>query len=377
MTVSVLDPCELAPAHIRSIAPYQPGKPITELARELKRDPASIVKLASNENPLGMSPRAREAIQAALPELHRYPDNFDLLHSIAQRFNMPSDCIVPGNGSNDLLEMAASVFLGPGRSAVFSQHAFAVYPLATQARGARSIVVQADGYAHDLDAMLRAIAGDTSVVFIANPNNPTGTMLSADALQAFLRKAPSHVIVVLDEAYNEYLPTAVNYDSRHWLSAHPNLIITRTFSKAYGLAGLRVGYALCDERVAGLLNHVRQPFNVNNLALVAARAALDDQEFVRTSHALNRKGMAQLEKAFEAFDLRWIPSYGNFVSVEMPRVDGVSQGSVVYQKLLRAGVIVRPVGGYDMPDHLRVTVGRAEENERFLHALAAALGKEY
>ncbi|HEY9380593.1 MAG TPA: aminotransferase class I/II-fold pyridoxal phosphate-dependent enzyme, partial [Burkholderiales bacterium] len=160
-------------------------------------------------------------------------------------------------------------------------------------------------------------------------------------------------------------------------AAHPNLIITRTFSKAYGLAGLRVGYALCDERVAGLLNRVRQPFNVNNLALVAARVALDDQEFVRTSHALNRKGMAQLEKAFEAFDLRWIPSYGNFVSVEMPRVDGVSQGSVVYQKLLRAGVIVRPVGGYGMPDHLRVTIGRAEENERFLHALAAALGKEY
>lgn len=377
MTFSTSDPCELAPAYIRNIAPYQPGKPITELARELNLDPQSIIKLASNENPLGMSPRAREAMEAALPELHRYPDNFELLQRLAQRLSTSIDCIVLGNGSNDLLEMAASVFLGPGRSAVFSQHAFAVYPLATQARGARSIVVPADGYGHDLVAMRHAIADDTAVVFIANPNNPTGTMLSADELQSFLRSVPSHVIVVLDEAYNEYLPDAANYDSRRWLAAHPNLIITRTFSKAYGLAGLRVGYASCDERVAGLLNRVRQPFNVNNLALVAATAALGDEEFVRTSHALNRKGMTQLEEAFEALDLRWIRSYGNFVSVEVPRVEEVSQGSVVYQKLLRTGVIVRPVGGYGMPDHLRVTVGRPEENERFLQSLAAALGKEY
>jgi histidinol-phosphate aminotransferase len=259
---------------------------------------------------------------------------------------------------------------------VFSQHAFAVYPLATQARGARSIVVPADGYGHDLPAMRRAIADDTRVVFIANPNNPTGTMLSADALQSFLRAVPAHVIVVLDEAYNEYLPDAANYDSRCWLAAHPNLVITRTFSKAYGLAGLRVGYALCDQRVADLLNRVRQPFNVNNLALVAAQAALDDQEFVRASHALNRAGMKQLEQGFEALELSWIPSYGNFVSVEMPRAEGVSQGATMYQHLLRAGVIVRPVGGYGMPDHLRVTVGRTEENVRFLEALAAALGKE-
>ncbi len=376
MNMQIHDPCELAPAHIRGIAPYQPGKPITELARELGLEPASIIKLASNENPLGMSPRAREAIEAALPELHRYPDNFELLQAIARRLDMPQACVVLGNGSNDLLEMAAAVFLGPGRSAVFSQHAFAVYPLATQARGARSIVVPADGYGHDLPAMARAIADDTRVVFIANPNNPTGTMLSADALQAFLHAVPAHVIVVLDEAYNEYLPDAANYDSRRWLAAHPNLVITRTFSKAYGLAGLRVGYALCDGRVADLLNRVRQPFNVNNLALVAAQAALDDREFVRASHALNRAGMKQLEQGFEALELNWIPSYGNFVSVEIPRVDDMSQGMVMYQRLLRAGVIVRPVSGYGMPDHLRVTVGRAEENERFLQALAAALGRE-
>lgn len=376
MSDTPFDPCEHAPAHIRSIAPYQPGKPITELARELGLEPDSIVKLASNENPLGMSPHVLAAIQMALPELHRYPDNFALTKRIATRLDRPMESIVLGNGSNDVLEMVAAVFLGPGRSSVFSQHAFAVYPLATQARGARSIVVPADGYAHDLNAMLHAIADDTRVIFIANPNNPTGTMLSPDELQHFLSKVPPHVIVVLDEAYNEYLPDAANYDSRRWLDDHPNLVITRTFSKAYGLAGLRVGYGLCDPRVADLLNRVRQPFNVNNLALVAAEAALEDQEFVRESHLLNRAGMKQLEHGFEALDLRWIPSYGNFVSVEVPRVDGVSQGGAVYQKLLRAGVIVRPVAGYGMPDHLRVTVGLAEENRRFLEALAVALGRE-
>nr|PZN03964.1 MAG: histidinol-phosphate transaminase [Pseudomonadota bacterium] len=371
------DPCELAPAHIRAIAPYQPGKPITELARELGLEPESIVKLASNENPLGMSPKARAAIEAALPELHRYPDNFELTQAIARRLDMPMEAIVLGNGSNDLLEMVASVFLGQGRSAVYSQHAFAVYPLATQARGARSIVVPAKDYGHDLDAMARAIEADTRVVFIANPNNPTGTMLTADELQAFLRKVPPHVVVVLDEAYNEYLPDELNYDSRAWLGRHPNLVITRTFSKAYGLAGLRVGYALCDKRVADLLNRVRQPFNVNNLALVAARAALDDAEFVRKTQALNREGMRQLEEGFRKLGLAWIPSYGNFVAVELPRTDGASQGAAVYQKLLREGGIVRPVGGgYEMPDHLRVTVGLPEENARFLQALAKVLGKE-
>src|SRR5690606_9147392 len=263
-------------------------------------EPDSIVKLASNENPLGMSPRVRATIEAALPELHRYPDNFELTKHVATRLGMPMESIVLGNGSNDLLEMVAAVFLGPGRSSLFSQHAFAVYPLATQARGARSIIVPADGYAHDLNAMLHAIEGDTRVIFIANPTNPTGTMLSPDELQHFLSKVPPHVIVVLDEAYNEYLPDAANYDSRRWLDDHPNLVITRTFSKAYGLAGLRVGYGLCDPRVADLLNRVRQPFNVNNLALVAAEAALEDQEVVRESHLLNRAGMEPAEDGLQA-----------------------------------------------------------------------------
>jgi len=281
--------------------------------------------------------------------------------------------IVLGNGSNDVLEMIAGAFLGPDRAAVYSAHAFAVYPLATQARGARGIVVPAKRYAHDLPAMASAIDAETRVVFIANPNNPTGTLLAPGEIEAFLRAVPPQVAVVIDEAYNEYLPAAHRYDSVVWLARHRNLILTRTFSKAYGLAGLRVGFALCDEKIADLLNRVRQPFNVNNLALVAAAAALGDGEFVRRSHELNLAGMTQLAAGFQRLGLTWIPSYGNFVSVEIPRVGGAARAGAVFEHLLRQGVIVRPVAGYGMPDHLRVTVGLAAENERFLTALAAAL----
>jgi histidinol-phosphate aminotransferase len=369
------DPCEAAPQYIRAIAPYQPGKPISELAREMGIAEASIVKLASNENPLGVSPAARAAIEAALPELGRYPDGngFELKSALAARYDVPMDRIVLGNGSNDVLEMVAIAFLAPGRSAVYSQHAFAVYPLATQARGARGIVVPAKHYGHDLAAMRKAIDADTRVVFIANPNNPTGTLLSGAELEAFLRDVPPHVVVVLDEAYNEYLPEAVRYDSLPWLGRHRNLVVTRTFSKAYGLAGLRVGFALCDEKVADLLNRVRQPFNVNELALVAATAALGDAAFVRRSRELNLAGMRQLVDGFRRLGLAWIPSFGNFVSVEIQRANGETRAGAAFEKLLRQGVIVRPVGGYGLPDHLRVTVGLPEENDRFLAALAAAL----
>ncbi|MFO1364600.1 MAG: histidinol-phosphate transaminase [Burkholderiales bacterium] len=368
------DPCERAPAYVRGIAPYQPGKPISELAREMGLDEARIVKLASNENPLGLSPRARAAIEAALPELARYPDGFDLAKALSGKLGIPMDHIVLGNGSNDVLELVGGAFLAPGCSAVYSQHAFAVYPLATQARGARGIVVPARQHGHDLAAMRAAIAPETRVVFVANPNNPTGTLLTGGELEAFLRAVPGDVVVVLDEAYNEYLPAAARYDSLQWLARHRNLVITRTFSKAYGLAGLRVGYALCDPSVADLLNRVRQPFNVNNLALVAAIAALDDEPFLRASRELNQAGMAQLTAAFARLGLAWIPSFANFVTVEIPRRDGASRAGAVYQRLLRAGVIVRPVAGYALPDHLRVTIGLPEENERFLAALAAALG---
>ena len=370
----IMDLCELSPAYVRAIAPYQPGKPITEVAREFGIDQGSIVKLASNENPRGVSPKALAAIAAALPELARYPDGFELTQALSQRLGVPMQQIVLGNGSNDVLELAGMAFLAPGCSAVYSQHAFAVYPLATQARGAQSIVVPAKNFGHDLEAMLAAIRPDTHVVFIANPNNPTGTMLTAAELEAFLRRSPKNVVIVLDEAYNEYLDPALRCPSIAWLASFPNLIVTRTFSKVYGLAGLRVGYAVCHPEVAALLNRVRQPFNVNNLAIVAAVAALADQDFLRDSFELNVAGMKQLLDGCRRLGISWIPSYANFVTVEIPRAGKQSQAGAAFQKLLRQGVIVRPLANYGMPDHLRVTVGLARENARFLEALEAVLG---
>jgi histidinol-phosphate aminotransferase len=364
-----MDLCEQSPSYVRAIAPYQPGKPISELAREMGLKEKSIIKLASNENPLGVSPKAKAAIRKAIPELGRYPDGnaFDLKAALSERYRVPGECIVVGNGSNDLLEMAAAVFLSPGCSAVYSQHAFAVYPLATQARGARSIVVPAKNYGHDLEAMLAAIAADTRMVFIANPNNPTGTFVPGAELEDFIARVPREVAVVVDEAYTEYLPRELRYDSVSWLAKYPNFILTRTFSKVYGLAGLRVGFGFMQPGVADLLNRVRQPFNVNSLALAAACAALGDTAFVAKSVKMNRSGMAALERSFRRLGLETIPSCANFITFRVPRANAV------YEKLLRRGVIVRPVAGYGLPEHLRVTVGTPKENERFLKALEAAL----
>lgn len=364
-----MDLCEQSPSWVRAIAPYQPGKPISELAREMGLKEKNIIKLASNENPLGVSPKAKSAIKKAIAELGRYPDGnaFDLKAALAKRYGVPQECIVVGNGSNDLLEMAAAVFLGPGRSAVYSQHCFAVYPLATLSRGARSIVVPAKNYGHDLQAMAAAIAPDTRVVFIANPNNPTGTFVPGAELEEFLARAPREVAVVVDEAYTDYLPRELRYDSVGWLAKYPNFILTRTFSKIYGLAGLRVGFGLMQPAVADLLNRVRQPFNVNSLALAAATAALGDRKFVAESTRMNRLGLVKLERALKALGLETIPSCANFVTFR------VSRAGTVYERLLRQGVIVRPLAGYDMPDHLRVTVGTPGENEKFLKALRTSL----
>jgi histidinol-phosphate aminotransferase len=366
----LMDPCELSPSYVRSIAPYQPGKPISELAREMGLEESSIVKLASNENPRGIGPRTRAAIEHALADIARYPDGngFELKAKLAGRYHVDMSSIVLGNGSNDVLELAALAFLGPGRASVFSQHCFAVYPLATQARGARGIQVPAKSYAHDLEAMARAVDDETYVVWVANPNNPTGTFARGNEVEAFLRKVPERVIVVLDEAYNEYLPPELRADSVKWLKRHPNLVVSRTFSKAYGLAGLRVGYALCHPSVADVMNRVRQPFNVNSLALAAATAALDDMEFVARAYADNLQGMRHIEEGVKKLGLEYIPSYGNFITVR------VGKASEVFKRLLRRGVIVRPVGGgYGLPEHLRVTIGTAPENERFLTALAASI----
>jgi len=364
-----MDLCEQSPSYIRAIAPYQPGKPISELAREMGLDERKIVKLASNENPLGVSPKAKAAIKKALAELGRYPDGnaFELKAALSRRHGVPQECIVVGNGSNDLLEMAAGAFLAPGRAAVYSQHAFAVYPLATQARGATGIVVPAKNYAHDLAAMLAAITPETRVVFIANPNNPTGTFATGEEIENFLLRARRDVAVVVDEAYTDYLPPNLRYDSVALLKKYPNFIVTRTFSKVYGLAGLRVGFGLMHPDVAELLNRVRQPFNVNSLALAAAAAALEDRKFVAKSTKMNRSGLAKLERELKTLGLEAIPSCANFVTFR------VSRARTVYERLLRQGVIVRPLAGYDMPDHLRVTVGTPRENEKFLKALTIAL----
>jgi histidinol-phosphate aminotransferase len=363
------DACDLAPGYVRAIAPYQPGKPISELARELNLDPDSIIKLASNENPLGVSPLAMRAMQQAIADLARYPDGngFELKQAIVKNFGVAMSQVVLGNGSNDVLDMAARAFLAPGVEAIYAQHAFAVYPIATQTIGAKGIEVTAKDFGHDLDAMLKAVTAQTRMVFIANPNNPTGTLLRAEELLRFLRAVPASVIVVLDEAYNEYLEPALKTDSIGWLAQFPNLVVTRTFSKAYGLAGLRVGYALGHPDVIDLMNRVRQPFNVNSISLAAAAAALGDHEFVRRSYELNATGMRQITQGLDKLGLSYIPSFGNFLSVN------VGDATKVFQQLLRRGVIVRPVAGYGMPSYLRVSTGLESENQRFLEALKVSL----
>jgi histidinol-phosphate aminotransferase len=362
---------ELAPAYIRAIAPYQPGKPISELERELGI--TGIVKLASNENPLGASPLAIAAAHAAIDEIALYPDGngYALKNALAQRYGVAHDQIVLGNGSNDLLELAAHAFLSVGDKVVYADHAFAVYALATQAVGATGISVAAQNFGHDLDEMRKlATVQGAKLIFIANPNNPTGTFLTGDALHAFLQALPSYILVVLDEAYNEYLPEECRYDSVSWLKQFPNLIITRTFSKAYGLASLRVGYALGAAPVIDMLNRVRQPFNVNSVAQGAAVAALQDQDFISRIFALNRRGMKQISAGLEQLGLEYIPSYGNFVSF---KIEGAMH---VYKRLLELGVIVRPIANYAMPDWLRVSIGLEAENEKFLYKLKQILGEK-
>jgi len=362
---------ELAPSYIRAIAPYQPGKPISELEREL--GVMDIVKLASNENPLGASPCALTAARAALDEISLYPDGngFALKDALVKRYGVALNQVVLGNGSNDVLELAAHAFLTVGDRAVYSDHAFAVYPLATQAVGATGISVKAQDYGHDLTAMrMAAVAHQAKLIFIANPNNPTGTFLSGEALHEFLSLLPQSILVVLDEAYNEYLPESCRYDSVSWLSEFPNLLVSRTFSKAYGLASLRVGYALGNPQVIDMLNRVRQPFNVNSVAQAAAVAALQDAEFVQRTFELNLQGMAQLTEGLRALGLQYIPSFGNFVSFH------IRNAVQVYRRLLELGVIVRPIGNYALPDYLRVSIGLESQNQKFLSAMKQILGEE-
>ena len=360
---------QLALPGVQELIPYKPGKPIEELERELGI--TRIIKLASNENPLGPGKKALAAIQVSLPQLGLYPDGngFLLKQALSRKYGIDAGQITLGNGSNEILELVARAFLRPGLEVVFSQHAFAVYPIVTQAVGATAVVAPALNYGHDLVAMRQRVSDKTRVVFIANPNNPTGTLLAQTEVEMFIKSLPETCVCVLDEAYFEFVSQTEEIDSIDWLKKYPNLIITRTFSKAYGLAGLRIGYSLSSPEMADILNRVRQPFNTNMLALAAAEAALSDNEHLQHTITVNTEGMQFLTNAFKALKLEWISSAGNFVSVDFKQ-----PGQPIYEALLSKGVIVRPIANYEMPNHLRISIGTQAENEIFIDALTAILG---
>jgi len=366
---------------VAQLSPYIPGKPVSELEREYSVN--NIVKLASNENPLGPGSKVISHLQSLLSnpqELSRYPDGngFILKNKLLNKLSIDCDLaqITLGNGSNDILDIIARTFATKGDEVIFSQYAFAVYPIATQAVGATAVVTEAVNWGHDLGAMLAAITDNTRLIFIANPNNPTGTCLSSQELENFLKKVPQHIVVVIDEAYEEYASHKDSgfSDSYHSmigsLAQFKNLLITRTFSKAYGLASFRVGYALSSIEIADFLNRIRQPFNNNTFALEAAAIALDDSEHLQKSVALNWQGMAYLTDAFNALALNYIPSAGNFVCLETG-----ANSADVYEQLLYKGVITRPVANYQMPQHLRISIGTMEENQRFITALKKVLAQ--
>lgn len=361
---------DLAVPGIKALRPYQPGKPISELEREY--GVTDIIKLASNENPLGPSPAAVQAIKSSLADLALYPDGngFELKQALADRHGVGPENITLGNGSNDVIVLIAEAFLQPGLEAVFSQYAFAAYPIAVQCTGATSRIAPASGkdsampLGHDLSAMHELVNEHTRLVFVANPNNPTGTWLSAEHLRSFVASLPDHVVVVVDEAYWDYVDDEDYPDTTRWLSAFPNLIVTRTFSKAYGLAGLRIGYSVCHADIADLLNRVRQPFNTNIPAQVAALAALSDDDYIRQSVEVNNSGLRQLQDGLSQLGIQTPPSVCNFVLADMARPAGE-----VFEALLRAGIIVRPVGNYGLPQHLRISVGLEQQNARLLDAL--------
>lgn len=362
-------PYDAIAKNIDSLQPYVPGMSVAELARKYGLDPTGIIKLASNENPSGPSSLAIVAASSALTSTNRYPDGQQLVGAIASSLGVNDNMVILGNGSNDILDLVARVFLQPGKSAVMSQYAFAIYELVTQITGADKIVVTAKQYGHDLAAMAQAITSTTSVVWIANPNNPTGTFIDYDSIKTFLQAVPANVIVVLDEAYFEYLEDSEQQDSISWINEFPNLVITRTFSKIYGLAGFRVGYAVANPKVVELLNRVRQPFNVSNIALAAAEAALGDGSFVQTSRNNNISGRAYLVQELSRLGLEYIPSHGNFIAFFSKSANDI------HARLLAKGIIVRPLAASGMPDHLRVSVGLPSENERFVRELELILGQ--
>ncbi|NGO40252.1 histidinol-phosphate transaminase [Limisphaera ngatamarikiensis] len=356
---------------LEQIPVYQPGRPIEEVARIHGLAPESIVKLASNENPLGPSPRALQALQAACATVHLYPDGhaFALKARLAEKLGLTPEHLILGNGSNEVLELVGHALLRPGVDVVVSQYCFAVYPLVTRLFGARLITVPARNFAHDLAAMRAAFTPQTRVVFIANPNNPTGTCAPPQELRQFVESVPPDVLIVLDEAYIEFLDHPADFLPAIREGRSPNLLLVRTFSKIYGLAGLRVGYGIGHPQVVAALEKTREPFNVNRLAQAAALAALDDHDHVEQTRAINKAGLRQLATGFESLGLPYIPSEANFILVR------VGNAHAVFESMLRQGVIVRPMDGYDLPEWIRISVGRPEENERCLRALQLALNR--
>ena len=364
----MVDILKLAQPGITGLSPYQPGKPAEELERELGI--VDIIKLASNENPLGPSRIVTESIAGQLADLARYPDGsaFQLKDKLQAKFGIDPAMVTVGNGSNDVLELVGRVFLGPGLESIVSEHSFVVYTLVTKSLGAELTVIPAIDFGQDLKATRAAISDRTRVVFIANPNNPTGTWVDKQSLLSFLDAVPKKVLVVLDEAYAEYVAEPDYPNGLDLVGDYPNLIVTRTFSKAYGLAGLRLGYSVSHPDIADLMNRVRQPFNVNAISLAAALVALDDEIHVKESIRVNKEGMGMLTEACDQLGLGYIPSVGNFLTIDFG-----FDAMPIYDGLLREGVIVRPLGVYGMSNHLRVTVGLPLENKRFIDSLKKVL----
>jgi histidinol-phosphate aminotransferase len=354
---------EQVPQYIRSLIPYEPGKPIQEVEREYGI--ANSVKLASNENPLGPSPKAVAAIRAKLEQLNLYPDGdcYYLKQGLSRKLGVAPETLIFGNGSNEIIELAARTFLRPGDEAVMAEQAFVVYQLIVQAVGAQSRAVPLKNFTHDLPALAEAVTPRTRMIFLANPNNPTGTIFRRAEWEHFLGEVSADVLLVVDEAYSEYVADADYPDSLRYHTGDHAIITLRTFSKLYGLAGLRIGYGIGSKDLISLMQRVRQPFNVNALAQWGALAALDDAEHVKRSLGVNREGLEFLQKEFIRLGLEFVPSQANFILVR------VGRGQEVFQRLLQQGVIVRPTAGYRFPEHVRVTVGTPEENRKFIQAL--------
>lgn len=358
-----------AKSYIEQIDPYVAGKPIEETAREFGLNVADIVKLASNENPLGMPESAKRAVNDAMNGIERYPDGnaWAVRRAIAKTFDVPAEWVIIGNGSDEILGLTARVVLEPGTKCVYSQYSFSVYELSARENGAECVMVPAKDFAVDLKAMAAAVDAKTRLVFITNPNNPTGLSLSAEALEQFIRSVPRECLIVLDEAYVHYLPREERPDSIAWVRNYPNVLMTRTFSKAYGLAGLRAGFAIARPELIEMINRIRPPFNMNSLAQAAVCGCIGDEQFLERVYEMNREGVAQLEAFFAGQKLAFVPTKANFILVHIgPKAKQLNT------ELLKRGVIIRPLGSYGLSEWIRVSVGTRPQNERFIQAFREA-----